>query len=105
MDGEGGEQYSISEDKKFKADVKYLCSEIGVGSEYIETILNVIRLAALKSPQNLPVLPGREDIRFVFTSRVDRNGIQVPALRILIKVSQDNHQVILLALASRDVRL
>jgi hypothetical protein len=103
MGGEG--EYGISEDQKFKADVGYLCSEIGVGAEHIETILNVARLAALKSPQNLPVVPGREDIRLVFTSRVNRNGIQVPALRILIKISTEDHKVILLALTSRDVRL
>jgi hypothetical protein len=105
MDGESSGEYSISEDKKFKADVKYLCSEIGVGTEHIETIVNVVKLAALRSPQNLPIVPGREDIRFVFTSRVNRNGIQIPALRVLVKISDDSHQVILLTLASRDVRL
>jgi hypothetical protein len=105
MDGEEGGGYAVSEQEKFKADVKYLCGEIGVGLEHVETIVNVVRLAVLRSPENLEPYPPSPDKRFVFTMRANRNGIQVPALRVLIKIFEEEHRIELLALTSRDVRL
>jgi hypothetical protein len=105
MAGNENGGYAISESEKFKADVKYLCSEIGVGLEHVETIVNVVRLAALRKPRDLPPVPSSPDKRFVFTQRVNRNGIEVPSLRVLIKIFQEEHRIELLALTSRDVRL
>ncbi len=105
MAGEESGGYAVSENDKFKADVKYLCSEIGVGHEHIETIVNVVKLAVLRNPQNLQPYPPSPDKRFVFTMRVNRNGIQVPSLRVLIKIFEEEHRIELLALTSRDVRL
>src|SRR5687768_720820 len=105
MDGEEGGGYGISENENFKADFKYLCREIGVGLERVETILNVVRLAVLRNPQNLKPYRTRLDIRYVFTNRLTRDGIQIPALRVLIKVFEEDHRIELLAITSRDVRL
>ena len=105
MDGDGNRVYEISENQKFKADVRYLCSEIGVSLEHVETILNVVRLAVLKFPQNLKPVPNHPDKRFVFTMRSNRNEIQVPSLRVLVKIYEQDHRVELLALTSTDVRL
>jgi hypothetical protein len=105
MDGDELGGYDVSENEKFKADIKYLCDEIGVGHEHIETIFNVVRLAVLRNPLNLPSYPPSPDKRFVFTTRVNRNGIQVPSLRVLAKVFEEEHRIELLALTSRDVRL
>jgi hypothetical protein len=105
MAGDENGGYTISESKQFGTDVEYLCREIGVGLEYVETILNVVRLAVLRNPQKLQPVPNYPDKRFVFTMRVNRNGLQIPALRVLIKIFEEEDHIELLALTSRDVRL
>jgi len=104
MDGNGRE-YSLSEGKKFKSDLAIICAEMHVGLERIDIIVNVIRFAALRNPNYLPSVPGHDDMKFVFTNRVRRDGLQIPALRTLIKVNEEEKKVELLAATSMDVRL
>lgn len=105
MDGDENGGYFIDESKNFQADVRKLCAEIRVAHERIETIINVVRLAVLRNPQNLQNVPNQPNMKFVFTMRVNRDGIQVPSLRVLIKINETEHRIELLALTSRDVRL
>jgi hypothetical protein len=59
----------------------------------------------LKNPDALPSVNGYKNMRFVYTRRVKRDEVVVPALRVLVKIFQDERKVELLALTSMDVRL
>ena len=104
MDGNPGD-YTVVEGGTFRSNVEYLCREIDISYDNISTIIQVIKFAVLKNPDAHPVVPGHEDKRFVFTRRVKRDNVYVPALRVLIKIHNAERRVELLALNSTDVRL
>jgi hypothetical protein len=105
MAGDENEGYSIIENAKFRSDIDYLCREIRIGRENIKTILDVIYLTLIRKPHCLHPVPDYPDMRFVITGRVKRDGIHVPSLGVLVKITEPKKEVELLSLKSRDVCL
>jgi hypothetical protein len=102
MDGKKGD-FEVIISGTFNTDIQYLCRESRLNPEIVSRIVQIIKLAAQKEPGILNPVPDHEDKRFIFTRRIEKDGI--PSMRVLLKIHQKEKQVELLAVTSTDVRL